>query len=339
MARIVCLGEAMVELSAAAASASPTDGWSLAFGGDTLNTAVHLVRAGHDVAYMTALGTDAFSDRLRAAWASEGIDTGLVLTHPTRHAGLYAITTDDAGERSFTYWRDASAARALFECDAIEDALARAQTVDLLYFSLVSLAVLPARGRERLLRLAADVRDNGGRVAFDSNYRPRLWESPEAARQARDSAIACADIGLPTFEDEALLGGTASAAETAAHWAQRGCSEVVVKLGAQGCLLPDGTVLPVPQALVPVDTSGAGDAFNGAYLAARMRGDAVAQAASAGHALAGWTVMRRGAIPPLDANYRPTFMRIASEGNNRSANGSSAAPTAGAIDAIAARPI
>lgn len=294
MVRIVCLGEAMVELSGAG------DEWNVGFGGDTLNTAIHLARAGHDVSYMTALGDDAFSDRLREAWAGEGIDTSLVLTHPTRQAGLYAITTDDAGERSFTYWRDASAARALFELSAVDEAMAQAESADVLCFSLISLAVLPPQGRQDLLRLAGRVRDNGGLVAFDGNYRPRLWESPEAAVRMRDRAITFADIGFPTFEDEALLGGAASAEEVATHWQRMGCGEVVVKMGADGCLLPEGLPCPVPRALAPVDTSGAGDAFNGGYLAARVRGATSQTAALAGHALAGWNVMRRGAIPPRD---------------------------------------
>lgn len=294
MTRIVCLGEAMVELSGTAGA------WSVGYGGDTLNTAVHLARAGHDVAYMTALGEDAFSAGLRAAWEGEGLDCSLVLAHPSRHAGLYAITTDAAGERSFTYWRDTSAARALFELDAVDQAMAIAETTDLFCFSLVSLAILPPQGRQDLLRLASRVRANGGKVAFDGNYRPRLWETPEAAQRARDKAIAVADIGLPTLEDEMLLSGAVSAKDVAKHWRGLGCGEVIVKLGAQGCLLPDGAVCPVPQELSPVDTSGAGDAFNGGYLSARLRGADVPDAALAGHALAGWTVMRGGAIPAHD---------------------------------------
>ncbi|EIZ78653.1 2-dehydro-3-deoxygluconokinase [Novosphingobium sp. Rr 2-17] len=284
----------MVELSATAS------GWSVGYGGDTLNTAIHLARAGHEVAYMTALGEDTFSAHLRTAWAAEGIDGDLVLTHPTRNAGLYAITTDADGERSFTYWRDASAARALFELEVVDAAMAQAEAADLFYFSLISLAILPPQGRQDLLLLAARVRDRGGIVAFDGNYRPRLWESPEMAARMRDKAIATADIGLPTFEDEALLDGARSPQAVAAHWQRLGCGEVIVKLGGQGCLLADGTPVAVPKTLQPIDTSGAGDAFNGGYLAARMRDAGIEDAALCGHALAGWNVMRRGAIPARD---------------------------------------
>ena len=108
MARIVCIGEAMLQLSRAG------DAWKLGYGGDTLNTAIHVARSGHDVAYLTAIGSDPLSADLKALWAAEGLDTSLVLTHPTRSTGLYAINTDASGERSFSYWRDTSAAREMF---------------------------------------------------------------------------------------------------------------------------------------------------------------------------------------------------------------------------------
>lgn len=296
--RIVCIGEAMIELSRRGQSSG--GGWALGYGGDTLNTALHLARAGHDVAYLTALGCDPFVDDMLERWRGEGLDCSLVLRHPDRATGLYAIHTDAAGERSFAYWRDASAARAMFALAGTEAACAAAAEADLLVFSLISLAVLPPEGRAALLAIAQAVRARGGQVAFDGNYRPRLWPDPAAARAARDAAIALATIGLPTLEDEALLSGEADAASVAAHWAGLGCAEPLVKLGAQGCRLPDGPIIPPPEVLAPVDTSGAGDAFNAGYLGARLRGASTAAAALAGHALAGWTVMRPGAIPDRD---------------------------------------
>lgn len=274
--------------------------WRLGYGGDTLNTAIHMARAGHDVAYLTAIGSDPLSADLKAKWEAEGLDTSLVLTHPERSTGLYAISTDATGERSFSYWRDTSAAREMFALGAVEAALRDAEPANLLVFSLISLAILPPEGRTHLLALASQVNANGGRVAFDGNYRPRLWASVEEASNARDAAIAVADIGLPTLEDERLLSGEADADAVAAHWASLGCAETIVKLGAEGARLPDGSVIPPPEVLQPVDTSGAGDAFNGGYLASRMGGARVADAVSAGHRLAGWCVMRRGAIPARD---------------------------------------
>ena len=297
MTSVICLGEAMLELS------RDGDGWRMAAAGDTLNTAVHLARAGLTVDYFTAIGTDPFSDMLAASWATEGVGSSFVLRHPTRGCGLYAVTTDAAGERSFTYWRDSSAAREMFRREATTAARDRASSCDLLSFSLISLAILPDDGREALLTLAAQVRQAGGKVAFDGNFRPRLWPDTDAARTWADRAIAIADYGFPTLDDEVALRGPITTEQVAAHWQALGCGETVVKLGRDGCRLAGGElVLPAAQ-LKPVDTSGAGDAFNAGYLAARFKGGTARDAAAEGNHVAGWTIMRRGAIPPRDSVY------------------------------------
>lgn len=296
MTGFVIVGEGMLELSHSAHSSA----WRLRHGGDTLNTAIHLARYGERVRYLTALGDDPFSEELRAGWTCEGIDLSLTLTAPGALPGLYAIRTDTAGERTFSYWRGESAARRMFDLVETAGALAAAEQVDWLVFSLISLAILPETGRERLLRLAGRVRERGGQVAFDGNYRPRLWENAEIARGWRGRAIACCTIGLPTLEDEASLAGARTAQEVAAMWCELGAREVVVKLGADGCLLGDNTLVPPLERLSPVDTSGAGDAFNAGFLHARAGGASPAAAAVAGHRLAGWVVMRAGAVPPRD---------------------------------------
>ncbi len=292
----------MLELARAGAG----DGWRLFYGGDTLNTAIHLARLGHDTAFLTALGKDAFSDDLRRDWAREGLDITLILRDPARMPGLYAIRTDAAGERSFAYWRGESAARQMFALPGIEAALAQAERTDALVFSLITLAVLPPEAWPRLFALCDAVRNHGGMVMFDGNYRPRLWATPTAAAKARDAALAHADIGLPTLEDEAMLTPGATAASVAAHWQARGCAETVVKLGSDGCRTPDGLIIAPEAPITPLDTSGAGDAFNAAFLDARLRGLAPAEAALHGHRLAGWVITHPGAIPPRtnDAPYR-----------------------------------
>lgn len=291
--RSVFVGEAMLELT----SAGPD--WRIGYGGDTLNTAIHLARVGHDTAYLTALGTDPFSQKIVEAWKSEGLDTSLVLTHPERLPGIYAIDVDPFGERSFLYWRENAAARAMFDLPGMPQALADAERADLLGLSLITFAILPEDARVRLRMLAADVRKRGGRIALDGNFRPRLWRSTEEARRTLDLAISQADFGFPTLSDEVDLRGASSARDVQRHWQGLGCREVVVKLGVDGCLLPDDTVVAPDHRLSPVDTSGAGDAFNAGYLAARCNGASMAEAARAGHELAGWTIMRVGAVPPL----------------------------------------
>ena len=295
--RKICLiGEGMVELRQEA------DGTCrIGYGGDTLNTAIHMARHGCDVVYATALGEDPFSNQLLLAWSAEGLDCSTILTDPVRGAGLYAITLDAAGERSFTYWRSDSAARQLF---ALPGSKALTQTVrdaGTLAFSLISLAILPEEGREALVSLARSIREDGGLVAFDGNYRPRLWEDAATAAHWRDRAIAASSIGLPTLDDEVAMTGEATPDDVARHWEKLGCAETVVKLGARGCRLPGGDMVPPSARLDPVDTSGAGDAFNGGYLAARLEGDSPAEAARRGNDVAGWGIMRAGAIPARDA--------------------------------------
>ena len=137
--KVACIGEAMVELSLSAEGTAAQVG----FAGDTLNTAIYLKRAapGLDVSYVTRVGRDAFSDRLREFIAAEAVGTKAIETSKTRNLGLYAISTDAAGERSFTYWRDRSAARELFQTGGAAD-FSVLEHFDLLYLSAISLAIL-----------------------------------------------------------------------------------------------------------------------------------------------------------------------------------------------------
>lgn len=297
LTRIILVGEGMLELSAGAGGL-----WQMGYGGDTLNTAIHLARLGCNVAYASALGSDAVSADLKPRWQAEGLDCSLLLTDPARSTGLYSISLDERGERTFSYWRSDSAARQMFALSQSPTMVDALGTAAVLAFSLISLAVLPMAGRHLLLDAARKVRAAGGQVVFDGNYRPRLWTSQGEAVHLRDLAIATASIGLPTLEDEVALGLPDNPQAVAAHWQALGCGETVVKLGAKGCLLPDGNLVPPPQVLQPVDTSGAGDAFNAGYIAARLAGASPHEAALRGHALAGWCVMRPGAIPPRDAD-------------------------------------
>ncbi|WP_176595928.1 MULTISPECIES: sugar kinase [Sphingobium] len=295
-AGITVIGEAMLELSRAS-----KEGWNLRYGGDVINTALHLARCGDKVRFASAVGADPMSADLRAAWEGEGIDTSLLLSAEGRLPGLYAIETDAQGERSFHYWRGEAAAKRMFDLPGSAAMAQQAAESELLYFSLITLAILPEEAREKLLALCEAVRANGGKVAFDGNYRARLWPDAATACGWRDRAIALSDIGLPTLADEVEMGEADDAADAARRWGAGEGREVVVKLGAEGCLV-DGEVVAPPAKLSVVDSSGAGDAFNGGYLHARLAGRSPREAALAGHRLAGWNIGRRGAIPARDAD-------------------------------------
>ncbi|GAA0652598.1 PfkB family carbohydrate kinase [Brevundimonas lenta] len=293
--KIVSFGECMLELSRSA------DGEAkLRFGGDTFNTALYLARLGVKVRYATALGADVWSQEMKAAWAEEGVDLDLVLTDPHRLPGLYAIRTGAAGERTFSYWRETSAARNFFRLPGSEQALAAMAEADLLYVSGISLSLFDDADRAQLQAVARTVRDRGGDVAFDPNYRPRNWASADEARRVIADFAPLVTVALPTFEDEAALHGDATPEATAERWRSHGAREVVVKLGPDGALLADDSGLHhIATAPVdPVDTTGAGDSFNAGYLHARLSRQDAPSAVRAGHALARRVIRYPGAIIP-----------------------------------------
>jgi 2-dehydro-3-deoxygluconokinase len=298
--RVISVGEVMVELSR-----GPEGRYGLSYGGDTFNTAVYLARAGIPTTYATALGDDPYSDALTALAAAEGVGTELMLRVPGRQPGLYLIETDGKGERKFYYWRDTSPARELFELDdwaRLAEALLSARLV---YFSGVTLSLYSNTGLGRFLAALELARKQGAIVAFDGNFRPRGWKGDVArTRTVFTEALKRVDIALPTFDDEAVLWGDTNPEATVERLQAFGIPEIVVKNGPNNALVAHKTArepVPVPEVVVPVDTTAAGDSFNAAYLAARLRGEAPAAAASAAHSLAGQVIQHRGAIMPRAA--------------------------------------
>lgn len=293
------IGEAMVEF------APEADGrFRRGFAGDTLNTA-WAVRALADpdtvsVRYVSACGSDPLSGQLIAFLDDAGIDTTHVRRIDARRIGLYLISLD-GHERSFHYWRDTSAARLLA---ADPDWLAATlRDVDMAYLSGITLAILSPEHRDTLFDVLGGFRARGGTLAFDGNVRLALWPDRAEATTALERACRLAHIALPTAEDELLLFDDGDAVGTARRLASWGVREVVVKRGPDPCLLMTAQgveaipALPVADA---IDTSGAGDGFNGAYLAARLAGHAPAGAVRRAHAVAARVIRTRGAILPMD---------------------------------------
>lgn len=300
--RVVAAGECMLEL------ARDDGGWRLGAAGDSFNAALYLRRLGAGVRYLTALGTDPFSDEMLEDWRAEGFDLSLVLRDPQRLPGLYAIRTDSRGERSFYYWREQSAARRLFALHGIDQALKAASACDLLLLTGITLSLFQEQDRARWSELAAVVRAGGGQVAFDPNYRPRGWRSREEAVEAFAGIAPHVDFLLSSDEDDRLLWQLPSPAASVAHWQGLGAREIIVKQGARGVTVggQDPVVhVAVPERVAAVDTTGAGDSFNAAYLHARLSGADAPAAALAGHRLAAQVVRYPGAILPRNLDTDP----------------------------------
>lgn len=298
MAEVVAIGECMVE-----AALVPGGSAKLNYAGDTFNTAVYLRRLGLDVAYATALGSgDPFSQAIVQRMQDEGIDPALVTAVPGRLPGLYFIERDPDGQRRFFYWRGEAAVRDLFavaDLDRLEAALRESRLV---YLSGITLAVIGEAGRTRLASMLASAAEAGAAVAFDTNYRPRLWSGPEAARAAIETLIPIARYVSTSDEDLAELYPDGAQA-TVARWADAG-AEVILRTTSLAVTVRGGgaTYEAPPQSPVAaLDTTGAGDSFNAGYLAQRIRGVSRGHAVAAGRSLAEIVVQHLGAIIPSDA--------------------------------------
>jgi 2-dehydro-3-deoxygluconokinase len=294
--RIVSVGECMIEFS-------PADGigYSLGFAGDTFNTAWYLRRLlGEEwvVQYLTNVGDDRLSADMLRFMRESGIDTSYVRTISGRSCGLYVISLDD-GERSFSYWRSASAARTLAD-DA--DRLAALDGAGCAIFSGITLAILSESGRQTLLECMGNLRGSGTIVAFDSNVRKRLWASENDSRHWITRAYETANIALPSWSDEAELFGDRDTFATAKRISSAGVEEVVVKNGAGAFLVQTRdarrSLLPDTNATI-VDTTGAGDSFNAGYLAARLQGESPEIAVLRAQSVATKVIAGRGALVSL----------------------------------------
>jgi 2-dehydro-3-deoxygluconokinase len=294
---VASIGECMLELSG-----SGGDAWRMGFAGDTFNT-LWTMRAllpeNATTDYVSAFGDDPFSTNQRGFMAEHDIGTAKSPVIAGARPGLYAITLSGA-ERSFTYWRSDAAARQLASDPA---ALAESLTGRALaYFSGITLAILEPDALITLFDALKKARAAGTLIAFDPNYRPRLWSSESAAREAFAEALTLSDIALPTFPDERALYGDASMEATAKRMEAAGIGEIVVKDGAEPALLfgkDGGRLLPaVPTEAI--DTTAAGDSFNGSYLAARLLGDEPETAVMRAHRVASAVVRVRGALAPFE---------------------------------------
>lgn len=293
---IYCIGECMIEFSRA-----DGDLFRRSFAGDVYNTAVYAKRlapAGQGVEFVSAIGDDPASAVMKAAWLSEGVGAAHVAVVSEHAPGLYAIDTDDEGERQFSYWRNSSAARQLTLGVKTID-IANLGEGDIIYYSGITLAILGRTDRQSLFDFIKQVRKAGALIAFDPNYRPALWEGREVAAETIMYAYGLADIVLTGEEEEKSLFGWGSEHSELGELERLGVKEAILKAGSRGvygrCNGEDFHVPFVPAEKV-VDTTAAGDSFAGAYLAFRLRGAIPEKAVGLAAAAARIVVSYPGAI-------------------------------------------
>ena len=302
-ARVAAIGECMIERRSDAYHDVPAS-----FAGDTLNTLTYMARLlsrdRAELFYITALGADADSAAMLAAWEGEGINTGFVRRLRDKFPGSYTISTGPGGERQFGYDRDRSAARELFRDDFAANLQNSLEGFRILYLSGISIAILSPGYRDSLLELLKSLRRAGVIIVYDPNYRAVLWRSAAEARDWANRIYCETEVALAGFDDETALFNDATPEQTCARLADCGITEIIVKNGSSPCVVSTGQDIshfPVTAQDQVVDTTAAGDSFNAGYIAARLSGKDIATSVRAGQSLAGMVIQHPGAIIPRDA--------------------------------------
>ncbi|WP_120495284.1 sugar kinase [Kiloniella sp. EL199] len=320
MTSIGIIGECMIELSRVDVSGAAVSGAGISgnqfefyqkrYGGDTYNTAYYLAQCAKsaiDVSYVTALGDDTISKDMISTFSDAGVNTDLIEEIPGAVPGLYAIQTDKHGERSFLYWRSEAPARQLLQTPRSETLKSELFKKNWLYFSGITLAILYPKGREAFFDFCQAFQAQGGKIAFDINYRPRLWASEDDAKSIIDRAYEICDLALPSYDDEVLLYKVNSPQKAIDRITELGAKEIVLKNGAEEVYVHNHGQTEkhdiIPANLVK-DTTSAGDSFNAGYLYARLSEQDISTAVKTGSNLAKQVIAQTGAIVPVTS---PTF--------------------------------
>ncbi|MCY4287380.1 MAG: sugar kinase [Aestuariivita sp.] len=287
MIDLLCLGEPLVEFN------QQQDGRFLfGYGGDVSNVAIAAARQGTKSAIICRIGSDKFGDDLRNLWQREGVADEFVLTSITGETGIYFITYTELGHK-FSYRRKSSAASEFTPDDLPRKVITNGKVF---YASGISLAISDSMCSA--VKVAIDIARGAGRiVAFDPNLRLKLW-SLEQARQTIHNIMTNCDIALPSIDDAKHLTGFDQPDQIVAFYHDLGASEVVLTLGSDGVYASDGAVQKYidPVRLAAIDATGAGDCFNGTYIAARLRNLSTFQAAKWANVSAALSTLGAGAV-------------------------------------------
>lgn len=297
---VAAIGECMIELQEIEPGKTQQT-----FGGDTLNAAIYMARLADifpvQVDYVTALGTDSFSEGMKSFWEQEGVGSSMVLQLEGELPGLYYIQLDESGERHFSYWRDQAAAKKCFECEGSDKLLTRLADYDAIYLSGISLAILTEKSRANLMSTLVALHAQGSRIYFDYNYRPHLWPSVDVAHQAIEELLSLCHTVFVGLDELVALHGVDTTAAGHEYLTTKGVSESIIRSGGATCSICSNTTIyeiPAEKVTKVVDTTAAGDSFSGTYLVARNSGISIEESAAIAHRMAAYVIQYKGAVVP-----------------------------------------
>jgi 2-dehydro-3-deoxygluconokinase len=290
MTDIICLGEPMLEFN------QQQDGRYLpGHGGDTSNCAIAAARQGAKAGYLCHIGADAFGDSFMKLWAEEGVDTSRVKRDDNAHTGIYFVTHTDAGHQ-FSYFRAGSAASRMEPEDLPADYIAGTK---ILHVSGISQAISETAA-DSVFAAIEIARANDVMVSYDTNLRLKLWPL-ERARAIIHAGVARSQVALPGLDDAEQLTGLDNPDAIADFYLELGVGIVALTLGAEGTLVatPGERRRIAGKRVDAVDATGAGDTFDGAFLAELAAGRDPFRAAAYANAAAALSTQGYGAVAPM----------------------------------------
>lgn len=308
MVNLLALGEGMLELK------FDQQGQLVhKFAGDTLNAAIYAKRWSNmlTVQFFSAIGQDTFSNSMVDYLTSENINTKSLLRSLNNNIGIYAIETDEHGERSFNYWRKDSAATQMMKMLKVTGGAEALPAAEIIFFSGISLVILSDDDKEYLFDVIQTMKQNGSKIAFDPNYRAKMWRDEEHAIEWFTKAFQISDIVLPGLDEQQDLFNQKTVEDVKTFMFDLGVKELVIKAGKDGvygfndnynCHIPFN---PAPQ---QIDSTAAGDSFAGTYLASRLSDNNIEQSIVNADKVAREVVQHRGAIID-DVIYQQLFSK------------------------------
>ncbi|MBL8288021.1 MAG: sugar kinase [Rubrivivax sp.] len=290
---IVSLGEPMVEFNQTGEPGGRA--YLQGFGGDSSNFAIAAARQGARVAYVSALGDDPYGRMLRALWDREGVDHRGVATDAAAYTAIYFVTHDERGHQ-FHFFRSGSAASRMTPA-ALPRTLIEGAKV--LHLSGISLAI-SGQACDTGYAAIEMAHAAGAKVSFDTNLRLKLWPLARA-RAVMTDVMRLAHLCLPSWDDITAITGLADPDAIADHCLRLGAEVVALKLGGKGALVAsaDERHRIAPHPCRPVDATGAGDTFGGAFVARWVAGDSLAEAGRYAAVAAALSTEGYGAVEPI----------------------------------------
>tara|TARA_B000000475_G_scaffold261347_1_gene245894 strand:- start:104 stop:1039 length:936 start_codon:yes stop_codon:yes gene_type:complete len=266
--KAIFLGECMIELNGDISSLeNNSSNITINFGGDTYNSAVYFSRLTNNKTntfYSTALGKDNFSKKMISRFKNENIKCDYIRTDGENPPGLYSIEINEKGERSFSYWRDQSPSKYIFLGSKGKKLVKDINNADVFYYTGISAGILDEKQRKDLIKIGSTATICG----FDFNYRSQLHYNKKVSQLLFNEINNRVDIHFVSFDDARELFKIKNPLEIFEIINEK---KNLILIRYKNSIIFKNKQQEIKTVTVPhgevVDTTAAGDAFNGSFLA------------------------------------------------------------------------